>query len=226
MAGIITGKQYGVSKETGLLAVKVLNSEGSGSEIAIISGIEYAFDQHCHIANMSLGSEYASKAFEDICRYVTSHGMLLVAASGNNGDSRPIYPASFEPVIAVAAVDHDNKHADFSNIYETNDISAPGVDIVSCYLDGYASLSGTSMASPHVTGALSLALSALKKELSVEDILERTALPLESDSSRYDDSWVFGAGLLRADRLVEQVLYSRKVSSLINKSFWERLMEM
>ena len=120
----------------------------------------------------------------------------MVAAAGNNGYGAN-YPAAFgESVIAVAAVDENLEHPDFSNIYETNDIAAPGVGIVSTYLnERYATLTGTSMASPHVAGSLALALSISQKG-SLEDVMKEEAEKLGEPDA-------FGAGLVRVDRMAE-----------------------
>jgi subtilisin family serine protease len=112
-------------------------------------------------------------------------------------------------VIGVAAVDCDNEHADFSNVWETNDISAPGVNIISCLMGGgYTAMDGTSMATPHVTGAVALALSLFRKEPgALMDCMGETAQQLEYEGG-YDSGWVFGSGLVRADRLLARIANS------------------
>jgi subtilisin family serine protease len=155
---------------------------------------------------MSLGASDASRAFEEICRRAYESGLVLVAAAGNEGYG-PDYPAAFgKSVIGVAAVDADNEHADFSNVWETNDISAPGVGIISCLMGGgYTELDGTSMATPHVTGAVALALSLLKAAPNeLEGYMADTAQEL-SYGADYPNEWVYGAGLLRADRLLAKL---------------------
>ena len=135
---------------------------------------------------------------------------MIVAGAGNFGFGAK-EPAAFgEPVIAVAAVDEQNRHAGFSNVYETNDISAPGVDIVSSYNGGYASLSGTSMAAPHVTGSLALVLSALKSNRDLGALMEDTAQNLEEGS--FPERDVYGAGLLRVDLMAKAVVENRMKS--------------
>ena len=140
----------------------------------------------------------ASQALEEVCRYAWQQGVLLVAAAGNNGYG-PSYPAAFgEPVIAVAAGDEDLQHPDFSSIWETNDISAPGVNIISTYLgEGYAQMSGTSMASPHVTGSLALA-GSIGAAGDLEEIMKETA-----NNDGYNEPDVFGAGLIRVDKMAQ-----------------------
>jgi subtilisin len=214
VSGIIAGKRCGIATDAHLYSLKVLNKDGEGSEADSMAAIEWALKKDCSIANMSLGSPVASAAFEDMCYYARSQGMLLVAAAGNDGYGAS-YPAAFDDaVIAVAAVDCDNNHADFSNIYETNDISAPGVDIVSSYPGGYAALSGTSMAAPHVTGALAIALGLSGRD-DLEELMEKTAQHLgERDE--------YGAGLIKADGIAKAVSGEAKgIFGLIKEALWE-----
>ncbi len=201
VSGIIAAPDYGVATGCRLYSVRVLDANGSGTEADAIAGIEWCIKNGVNVANMSFGGPVASQALEEVCRYAWQHGMLLVAAAGNNGYG-PNYPAAFgEPVIAVAAVDENLQHPDFSSIWETNDISAPGVGIASTYInEGYARLSGTSMAAPHVTGSLALALSIASGEESLEEMMKKTA-----DSDGYTEPDVFGAGLVRADRMAKQL---------------------
>ncbi|MBI2176611.1 S8 family peptidase [Candidatus Woesearchaeota archaeon] len=195
VAGIVASVGYGVAPGSGLYAVRVLDENGSGSEADAIAGIEWCIKNKVDVANMSFGSPVASQALEEVCSYAWQQGILLVAAAGNNGYGAN-YPAAFgESVIAVAAVDEELGHPDFSSIYETNDIAAPGVGILSTYLDErYATLTGTSMASPHVAGSLALALSISHEGSSLEDVMKKEAEKLgEADT--------FGAGLVRVDNI-------------------------
>ncbi len=209
VAGTACSPTCGVSLDSRLYAIRVLDENGFGSESDIIAGIEYCIRNGYDVANMSLGSSDASRAFEAVCRKAYENGLVLVAAAGNEGYG-PDYPAAFgESVIAVAAVDSENEHADFSNVWETNDISAPGVNIISCLMGGgYTSMDGTSMATPHVTGVAALALSLMKKEPgSLMDYMDETSQELDYGGG-YDNSWVFGSGLVRADRLLARIANS------------------
>lgn len=204
VAGIIAGSYTGVAPGSMLYAVKVLDWNGSGTEADVIAGLEWALEQGADIANLSLGSKGASRAFKEMCERAYGEGMLIVAAAGNEGHG-PSYPASFgESVIAVAATDREKEHAGFSNIYHTNDISAPGVGIYSTTPGGdHNTFSGTSMATPHVSGALTLA-SQLSASADLEELMKSTAEQLGwPGEGGYHD--VFGAGLLRADRIVEKL---------------------
>ncbi len=199
VAGTVASADYGVAPGSRLYAVRVLDADGSGSEADAIAGIEWCIKNSIDVANMSFGSPVASQALEDVCVAAWQHGMLLAAAAGNNGYGAN-YPAAFgESVIAVAAVDEELKHPDFSNIYETNDIAAPGVNVASTYIgESYATLSGTSMASPHVAGSLALAKS-VAEGISAQD-LEGI---MKNNADSYDEPEVFGAGLIRVDRMAK-----------------------
>ncbi len=229
VAGIAVGRNYGVARSSTIYAVRVLDENGMGSEANTIAGLDWADSHDADVVNLSLGSPFASTALEDMCYYLANKGVLVVAAAGNSGFG-PNYPAAFgEPVIAVAAVDEALRHPSFSNIYETNDISAPGVGITSSYIGGYATLSGTSMAAPHVSGSLALVLSALKRERNLEEIMEETAQKLESGN--FPERDVYGAGLVRVDRMAKAVIeagrtpgiadYGREILAALKEVLWE-----
>lgn len=137
-----------------LMPVKVLNSSGSGTLTAVASGITWAADNGAHILNLSLGSSSGSQQLADAVNYAWNRGCLLVAAAGNGGSSTPQYPAYYTPCIAVAATDSTDTLTSFSQYGSWVDIAAPGANIISTYPGNrYATLSGTSMAAPHVAGA-------------------------------------------------------------------------
>ena len=201
VAGIISGTTYGVAPGATLYALRVLDENGSGKESNVIAAVDYAINKHMDVANLSLGSNMASSAFEEICYAAYEKGLILVAAAGNDGGEYPSYPAAFgEPVVAVAAVDRYNEHAYFSNTYITNDVSAPGVSITSSYLNGsHATLDGTSMATPHVTGSIAISIPFFRHG-SVDDLIDSTAQKIGDG-----DRETYGAGLIRADKMAEKL---------------------
>ena len=217
VAGTAAGKNCGVAPDATLYAVRVLDKDGSGSDATIAAGIEWAMLNNIDIANISLGGPTASRALEDICRLASQNNVLLGAAAGNEGYG-PEYPAAFgDCVIAVAAVNMNNKHASFSNIWETNDISAPGVEIYSCYPGGeYRIWDGTSMATPHVSGTLGLMISKTGNPNLAEEIMYKTAEELEYNG-KYENEWVFGAGLVKADNMLENAFYKRKINEILKR---------
>ncbi len=111
---------------------------------------------------MSLGGYGYSSTLQNACSYAWTHGVLLVAAAGNDGldmDIYPHYPASFSTVIAVSGTDSSDGLYVYTNYSSVIEVSAPGVSIYSTYPGGYATMTGTSMSTPHVAGVAALALS-------------------------------------------------------------------
>jgi major intracellular serine protease len=159
----------GVAPQTKLLILKVLTGEGSGDYDWIIKAIHYACDwtgpngEKVSVINMSLGGpQNVPELHKAVKRAVNECDIPIVCAAGNEGDDdfetfEYDYPASYNEVISVGAIDQDKRMAPFSNVNEEVDCVAPGVDIMSTYLGSqYAKLSGTSMAAPHIAGALAL----------------------------------------------------------------------
>ena len=165
VAGTVAAAQtgsglIGVAHEAILWAVKVLDSSGTGSFSDIAAGIRWAAREGHDIANMSLGSTTHSSLIHDACQYAYCQGMLLVAAAGNAGTpDSVIYPAAYPECIAVSATDHNDDLAGFSSRGSEVELAAPGEDITSTAAGGgTATMSGTSMAAPHVTGVGALVM--------------------------------------------------------------------
>jgi subtilisin len=148
----------GVAPAAYLYAVKVMSRSGSGNWSWLIAGLDWCTKNGIHVASMSLGGT-APSAVQTMCDLAFSRGVLLVAAAGNSGG--PVeHPARYRSVIAVSAVDAANQLASFSCRGPEVELCAPGVDVLSTVPGGgYARLSGTSMACPHVAGAAALAWS-------------------------------------------------------------------
>jgi subtilisin len=144
----------GVATEVTLHAVKVLDATGTGSYSDVAAGIEYVADQGWDVGSLSLGGG-ESNVVEDAVEYAYGEGVLLVAAAGNDGPCTDCvgYPAAEPEVVAVSATSKDDSLADFSSTGPEVEIAAPGEGICSTVIGGYDTLSGTSMACPHVSGA-------------------------------------------------------------------------
>lgn len=169
-AGTIASKDYGVAKRANVVAVKVLRSNGSGSMSDVVKGVEFAAKAHQaavkegkkgfkgSTANMSLGGG-KSPALDLAVNAAVKAGIHFAVAAGNeNQDAANTSPASAELAITVGASTISDARAYFSNYGSTVDIWAPGLNIVSTYIGSdtaTATLSGTSMASPHIAGLLS-----------------------------------------------------------------------
>lgn len=159
----------GVAWDVQIMAVKFLNSQGSGSTSAAVNAIEYAVDNGATISNHSWGFNGSySQALSDAIQYAQSADHIVVAAAGNGGpdrvgddnDSVPFFPGNFpqDNLISVSATDHNDNLATFSNYGLTQvDLGAPGVSVYSTTPNNtYSTFNGTSMATPHVTGAVAL----------------------------------------------------------------------
>lgn len=155
----------GVAPGASLYGVKVLDKAGSGYVSSIINGINWSINNGIQVINMSLGTSSDVQSLHDACDIAYQAGIVVVAAAGNSGDANPDndvnYPARYSSVIAVAATDSNNLRASWSSDGIEVAVAAPGVSIYSTYKGGgYSTLSGTSMASPHVAGAVALVLAA------------------------------------------------------------------
>jgi thermitase len=156
-AGMGNGGVVGVAPDVKMVAVKVLSKSGSGSYEGVANGIIYAADSGSQIISMSLGGPAGSKVIEDAVNYAKGKGALVVAAMGNDNSERPGYPASLPGVMAVGATTSADVRSSFSTYGKHISVGAPGSDILSTLMGGgYKSISGTSMATPHVAGLAAL----------------------------------------------------------------------
>jgi subtilisin family serine protease len=168
VAGTIGSLSFGVAKKTKLIAVKVLDDSGSGSNSGVIAGMEFVVDDAAArddcpngvVVNMSLGGGF-SQAVNSAAAGIVDAGLFLAVAAGNEAaDARLSSPASEVSACTVGATDENDVLADFSNFGRLVDVLAPGVDILSTIPNGEtASFDGTSMASPHVAGLAAYLLS-------------------------------------------------------------------
>ena len=151
----------GVGPEIHLYAIKVLDRQGSGFLSDVIEGLGWAVANNMQVINMSLGTSSNIQSFHDAVVAVRNAGIVQAAAAGNSGGAVS-FPAAYSEVIAVSATDQTNTIASFSSRGPEVDLASPGVSIPSTYKGGkYATLSGTSMATPHVAGAAALVLKTL-----------------------------------------------------------------
>jgi subtilisin family serine protease/fibronectin type 3 domain-containing protein/methionine-rich copper-binding protein CopC len=184
----------GVNWKVQIMALKFLGADGSGTTADAIEALEYAVANGATISNASWGGDPYSQALYDAIASARDADHVFVTAAGNgnifgigqNNDSKPFYPASYnlDNIIAVAAIDQNDNRAMFSNYGATSvDLGAPGVSILSTTRgDGYGSMSGTSMATPHVAGVAAL-IRDFEPQLGYRDVIDRmlsTVEPIDS----------------------------------------------
>ncbi|WP_257347025.1 S8 family peptidase [Pseudalkalibacillus decolorationis] len=191
-----------------IMPIKAMNGEGYGTSFNVSKGIRWATDHGADIINMSLGNYKASKAMEEAINYANENDVILVAASGNENTNQTSYPAGFDGVLGVAAVNPSMKRAPFSNYGKYVDVSAPGVDIASTYLDGqYAALSGTSMATPHVA-ALAGLIRSLYPDLTNNEVITIIKDTTEDVGQEGNDIYT-GSGVINIAEAL-QATYDKK----------------
>lgn len=192
-SGTVGGKKYGVAKKAHIKAVKVLRSNGSGSMSDVVKGVEYAAEAHIKnvedakkgkgkkgfkgsAANMSLGGGKSVTLDKAVNAAVDVGIHFAVAAGNDNADSCNYSPAAAAKAVTVGASSFADERAYFSNYGTCNDIFAPGLNILSTWVGSkYAvnTISGTSMASPHIAGLLAYMLSlqpSLDSDYAVAEI--------------------------------------------------------
>lgn len=158
IAGIVQNSQLLVIKANNVDDPSTEDDESKEfSDANIAKSIRYAADQGADIINLSLGGPGYNQVVQNAVNYAHDLGVILVAASGNEGNSEYMYPASYDHVISVGAVDSNMNIADYSNFNPKVDISAPGSGIITTDIDeAYVYASGTSLAAPQVTAVIAL----------------------------------------------------------------------
>ncbi|THE09755.1 serine protease [Bacillus timonensis] len=207
----------GIAPKAQLLSLKALTGQGAGNYDWIIDAIHYAVqwqgpnNERVRVISMSLGGPEDVPELHKAIQQAVNQNVSVVVAAGNEGDSKEetfeyAYPGAYNEVISVGAVNIDLELAPFSNTNTEIDLVAPGVDVVSTYPDNkYAQLTGTSMAAPHVAGAIALLINVSEKEfertLSEAEVyaqLVRRTVPLGNRKSAE------GNGFLQLD-LIEKL---------------------
>ncbi|MDW8326092.1 MAG: S8 family peptidase [Anaerolineales bacterium] len=179
-----------------IMALKVLKANGEGTDADVAAAVRYAAEQGARVINLSLGARKETPATGMAIEDATAQGALVIAAAGNSGQFGVYYPAAYENAVAVAAGDSANRRAYFSSYGPQVDLTAPGVAIYSTLRHNYyGTLSGTSMATPHVAAAAALLASQpqFNTPAKIRAALEYTALDLGSVCR---DPY-FGAGLVQ-----------------------------
>jgi subtilisin family serine protease len=203
VAGIIAAEKnngiggFGMAPNSQMVSIDVSNRSFFVTDYVVAEGVLEAIRQNVKVINMSLGFYYPSPILEDAVKKAIEKGIIVVAAAGNDGAAVLNYPASFEGVISVGATNEKNQLAYFSTYGPSVDVVAPGQNVYSSVFDvdkgsSFVKMSGTSMASPVVAGAVSLLLSKYPKltPYQVNYMLTKTAKDL--GESGYDLKYGYG----------------------------------
>jgi len=212
-AGVKDGiGMHGVAYDAKIVAFKVLNSEKKGNNMSVAAGINSSITAGAKIINLSLGS--AVEISKDIIKIAKNEDILTIAATGNDNDTQPLYPAIFasDPeiqggLIAVGSIDQNSKISLFSNkcgVTKDFCLVAPGESILGAYYTGdndYAYYYGTSMATPHVSGAAAVLSGAWPHLTAAQtsQILLQTA----TDLGAFGTDEIYGRGLLNLEKAVQ-----------------------
>lgn len=177
VSGTIAGRKnetgvVGVAPRAHLYAVKAFNRKGSANLSDLLTAINWCIDHRMQVVNMSFGMDKMSESLKRAIHKAHSHGIVMVAAAGNEGKSGKLdYPARYKETIAVTATGKNDELAPFSNTGKGVHLAAPGDKITSAWINGGTrELSGTSMAVPHVVGTSALLLE-MNPDLTSEDIM-------------------------------------------------------
>ena len=190
----------GVAPYINLYSYRISDSSNRMDSSGLYNAIRQAARDGADVINMSLGGYVYDSVLQNAINYAYSYGAVLVAAMGNDGTNVMCYPAACNNVIAVAATDPSNRRAFFSNYGDWCDISAPGVDIFSTYPGSdYAWMSGTSQATPVVTGAIALYLSYNINNSGPANV-EKV---LKSSATKCSDKGM-GAGIVNIANMIDE----------------------
>lgn len=204
------GKLIGIAHKSDIVPLKFIDKDSEGNTIggttkrlvsAIISAVD---DYNCDIINMSCGT-IDSHTLKSAIDYAVSKEVAIVAAVGNDGSSKYNYPAAYDNVIGVGAVNDNKQHSSFSNINDSVFVTSPGENInILSGISSTSANSGTSFSAPYVSGIVASMLS-IKPELTVQEtmnVIAETSEDLGDDG--YDE--IYGYGLIRADNIIDYML--------------------
>ncbi len=207
MAGIITANDNGkgikgISHNVEILSIKVLDNQGKGDLSNFVSGIEWAIKQDVDVINMSFGIKRDDPLLRGAVEKAMDKGIIIVAAAGNNPGMSTQFPAAYENVISVSAIDHLENPYPYASLGKI-DYSAPGVNILTLQPNNkYHVFDGTSFATAHVTGIVANFLSS-SKYVKDDKIFEHIIKDLNSISKDLGESGydpVYGNGSLTFDK--------------------------
>jgi uncharacterized repeat protein (TIGR02543 family) len=186
----------GIVEHSQLLVIKASEDDSDTyTDAAIIEGIYYAVENGAQIINISLGGTYANPNTRDAVNYALDQGVIIVAASGNDANDTPIYPAAFRNTISVGSVDNNKVLSDFSSYGQTIDVVSFGDDVLTTGLNNsYFYVYGTSFAAPQVTGVIALMMS-YNPSWTAQDIITRIR-KTATDLGEFGRDDLYGHGLV------------------------------
>ncbi len=194
-----------------IMSEKGLNQSGDGYADDLANAIVHAVDNGAEILTMSWGENSSNVLIQNALQYAYNSGALLVAAAGNDGSSQKFYPAAYDEVIAVSATDHSDNPAGFTNYGNWIELAAPGVNIFSTVWDNsYNYKSGTSMATPHVSGVAALVWSVFP-ELSRDELRNRLRETADDLGSEGFDFY-YGYGRVNAKKAVQNLTLTHDIA--------------
>ncbi|WP_338751929.1 S8 family peptidase [Bacillus sp. FJAT-52991] len=214
VAGVIGAKNnnvgvVGVAPQAQLYSIKVLDKNGLGTISTVMAGIEWGIKHDMDVLNISITSPDYNEALERMVKQAYDSGLIIVAAAGNEGppwsgeQSSVQYPAKFNEVIAVSSIDEKKQYGELSSIGSEVELAAPGENIYSTVpssfnASGYDVMSGTSMATPYVTGLVALYKEKYPEMTNrqIRTLLQKNAIDL---GARGRDSY-YGYGLAQMDK--------------------------
>ncbi|MCM8541338.1 MAG: S8 family serine peptidase, partial [Lentisphaeraceae bacterium] len=203
VASLIVGDSNivkGISPGADILDIRALNSDGSGDAFTVAEAIYLAVENGSKVINLSLGSPSDNAALRDAVLYAQRHGVILVAAVGNEGVGQVSYPANYPGVIGVSSNDANEGYLTFSNRGPQVDLSAPGIELAAAGVDNDAILfTGTSASSPLVAGTVARMLEQYPDMPYSEVVsnLQNTA----NEAGPPGQDVFFGDGILNVGRL-------------------------
>lgn len=215
-AGIVGARNndmgmVGVAPESTIITAKALGDNGQGQFDWIVAALKYAKEIKPSVVSMSLGAPVGTQALHDAIKDLYKMNIPVIAAAGNEGTAGMGYPAMYPETIAIGAFDKNGNIAGFSSIGERVDFASPGVDIYSTYLNNtYCNMSGTSMATPFMTGVVLLLLAKhrAQEQLTGENDC-RTVEQIRDHLRKYaiDKGYVgkdnqFGYGIIDVEKLI------------------------
>lgn len=172
-----------IAPEAKIMPLRVMAPDGTGTAFHLAQAIRYAADHGAHVINLSLGADETMDVVKEAISYAIAKDCIITAAAGNsNSDAANVYPASDDQVLAVAATDHSDQKAYFSNFGGVVDLSATGTDLVSAFPGGlYARWGGTSFATAVVTAESALLRSFISRNVRELMLSEEALVELEDN---------------------------------------------